>query len=164
MPIARKEYLKIVREIRNLVPNIKIVSDDDIVEGDNGCYCETDNTIYIRSLDRYRSVKMCRHVLFHELSHWAAKSGRGGRVKKFATGNKVLDRHNNYALEEIIVDKVAFSLCLELKSAIDKRNHQKYVNRFVKYLTILDADIEHYIENKCKSLKSFIKNYKKNLT
>lgn len=172
MGISIKEYRSVVREIRKYTPNIKIKIDDDaIIEslepGTQACYCHQDDTIYTREPHYYRSTRMLRHVLFHELAHWATREGRAGRVRKFALNIDKDPRvaHSlNCGLEEIIVDAVAHHFCVISGKSYSKKAHEKYINNWAERVHLdlfWDKKLQRYFHRKINTLISFIKNNQK---
>ena len=88
MPITEKQYKEVLKEIRKYIPRVKIKRDEydilDMLEkGTDAAFCEEDQTIITRDPRYYRSKRMFRHIMFHELAHWAARKGRAGSVRKF---------------------------------------------------------------------------------
>lgn len=175
MPITVSEYKAVVKEIRSYVPRIKIKvggdEEDSIFDlmdkGIQACYCLTEDTIYTQRPEKYRSVKMFRHIMFHELGHWACQTGRAGKVSKFTPYNAALEcMHKNYAAEEIIVDCVSFHFCVMSGHPYNASSHERYINNWAKkggLKPIWNQNIENYVTNKTNTVISFIHNYRKNL-
>lgn len=156
--LTEQQYRQVLREVRKLAPGIKIQIDDDVCETDLACYCITDDTIYTRTPTYYRGIIHFRHIMFHELAHWAARRGRGGRIKKLK------NKSQNYALEEMVVDAVSFELC-KMHGFTNTRCHARYMSGFLvrgQLHDIWTEEISNYFQRKVKSLISFIKKYNKN--
>jgi len=179
MALSPKDYRSVVREVRKYVPGVRIMIDDwDIFEmlepGTQAAFCDQDQTIITREPEYYRSKKMLRHVLFHELAHWAARPGRSGRVGKFTVkmlkkkakkNSKKILNTLNHALEEMVVDAVSYHFCVKSGQGYNAKTHEQYIHTWAKrggINAIWNKELERYFDNKVKSLISYITNYRKN--
>ena len=190
MPITEQEYRIVVREVRKYVPGVKIRRDEDgiidmLERGTQACYCHQDDTIFTRGPKYYRSVRTFRHILFHELGHWATRAGRGGRVRPLTQdsvdayakaivkkaklnvklNNKIIAEMTNGGIEEMIVDAVAHHFCIISGQAYSTKIHQQYIDNWAKRINLSiywNARLQRYFHRKVKSLILFIKKQQKN--
>jgi hypothetical protein len=156
MAISEENYISIIQQAKELVPNFKYITDlkkkarmdyFDVY----GIYLVEENLICLHKPFKYKTKLHFASTLYHEIAHWCMNHRNIGFRFKRKFSN-VLARNT---LEEIIAEYVARKICLELGYLSTKRNFDKY--RLTKY----KRDLKELEEELKQEFPRAYKNYYK---
>jgi antirestriction protein ArdC len=113
MAISEYSYLRVIKQIKRLVPDFKYNRKAANEPDCNGYYWADTDYIYLKSPKDYESVSIFSRVLLHELAHWSMASGKG---REGFGGTLPFPKHSKCAewVEEIVAERSAERLSYSL--------------------------------------------------